>query len=146
MHAPWEKKEFKYTHLKNILINVTLRMLTWVKVFCHFIPVYTYYETSGKPMAFNGPSLLWFFLRLMFICTFFACQCTILHVGCYGRPLFHAWLLNNLNAIPNNGENSLKLNDYGIGLSSGPSRSNPAWSLYFCYVFVFLFLLYSFVH
>ena len=38
----------------------------------------------------------------------------------YGRPLFQARLLPNLNTIPNNSvkENSLSLSSYGIGFST----------------------------
>ena len=37
--------------------------------------------------------------------------------NCYGRPLLQAWLLLDLNIIPNNNvrENSLQLCGYGIG-------------------------------
>ena len=40
---------------------------------------------------------------------------------CYGRPLLQAWLLPDLNTIPNNcvRENSLWLSGYGISLSTG---------------------------
>ena len=39
---------------------------------------------------------------------------------CYGRPLFQAWLLPDLNTIPNNcvGKNSLWLSGYCIGFST----------------------------
>ena len=39
---------------------------------------------------------------------------------CYGRPLFQAWLLPDLNTVPNNcvRENSLQLSGYGIGFSN----------------------------
>ena len=36
---------------------------------------------------------------------------------CYGRPVLHAWLLPDLNTLPNScvRENSLELSGYGIG-------------------------------
>ena len=42
------------------------------------------------------------------------------YTSCYGRPLLQAWLLPDLNTIPNNciRENSLELSGYGIGFSS----------------------------
>ena len=41
-------------------------------------------------------------------------------ISCYWRPLLQAWLLPDLNTIPNNyvRENSLQLSGYGIGFST----------------------------
>ena len=73
--------------------------------------------------------------RLTSAATFFACNC-------YGRPLLHAWLLPDLNSIPNNDIREILLISAVIVLAFRPAvpASNSARILYFCYAFVYLFL------
>ena len=60
----------------------------------------------------------------------------------YGRPLLQAWLHPDSNTIPNNcvKENSLWLNGYGIGVSSGHTRFEfcpiPVFLPYICLLFL----------
>ena len=57
----------------------------------------------------------------------------------YGRPHLQAWMLPDLNTIPNNcvGENSMVM---VLFFCPGVPGSNPARTLYFWHAFIHLFL------
>ena len=65
---------------------------------------------------------------------------------CYGRPLLEAWLLPDLNTIPNycvrERELSLALWLWYWLLVLKVTSSNPARTLYICHAFIHLFLCY----
>ena len=65
-----------------------------------------------------------------------------LYGKCNRGPLLQAWLLPDLNTIPNTCivENSIYLSGYGIGFHPGVPSSNPTRILYFCHAFICLFL------
>ena len=64
---------------------------------------------------------------------------------CYGRPLLQAWLLPDLNMIPNNCVGRIPFSSVVMVLAFQPGSpgSNPVRTLYFCHAFIHFFFRYK---
>ena len=60
---------------------------------------------------------------------------------CHGKALLQAWLLPDLNTIPNNWLERILLSSEVMVLAFRPGvpGSNPVQALYFCHAFIHLF-------
>ena len=67
--------------------------------------------------------------------------------GCYGRLLLQAWLLPDLNTMPNHALERILFSSVVVVLAFQPGDPglNPVRMLYFCHAFIHFFFVTDFV-